>query len=138
MSMGHILVFFNSIDTAPQRILWKSSKEGFKRWPFKIIKHFADTSRRVATQYPFSKISRLFTDFPDFRPFSRPFERPILAIFIHQQFENFVQIFMHADLIFNEKSQTINIRKGMFLNINCLAICVQKHSVSNIACIYGK
>ena len=41
---------------------------------------------------------------------------------------------MHADLIFNEQSQTINIRKGMFLNINCLAIYVQKHSVSNIAC----
>ena len=31
---------------------------------------------------------------------------------------------MHADLIFNEKSKTINIRKGMFLNINCLAIYV--------------
>ena len=72
--------------------------------------------------------------FPDFRPFSRPFERPILAIFIHQQFENFVQIFMHADLNFNEKSQTINIRKGMFLKINCLAIYVQKHFLSNIAC----
>ena len=43
-------------------------------------------------------------------------------------------MFMHADLIFNEKSQTINIRKGMFLNINCLAIYVQKHSVSNIVC----
>ena len=42
-------------------------------------------------------------------------------------------MFMHADLIFNEKSQTINIRKGMFLNINCHAIYVQKHSVSNIA-----
>ena len=41
---------------------------------------------------------------------------------------------MHADLIFNEKSQTINIRKGMFLNINCLAIYVQKQPVSNIAC----
>ena len=45
---------------------------------------------------------------------------------------------MHADLIFNEKAQTINIRKGMYLNINCLAIYVQKHSVSNsvsnIAC----
>ena len=41
---------------------------------------------------------------------------------------------MHADLIFNEKSQTINIRKGMFRNINCLAIYVQKHPVSNIAC----
>ena len=85
------------------------------------------------------KIPRLLTDFSlTFDRFSRPFERPILAIFIHQQFENFVQIFMHADLIFNEKSQTINISKGMFLNINCLAIYkaiyVQKHSVSNIAC----
>ena len=30
---------------------------------------------------------------------------------------------MHADLIFNEKSQTINI-----------AIYVQNHSISNIAC----
>ena len=73
---------------------------------------------RVATQYPFQN-SLTFTDFG---PFSRPFERPILDFFIHQQFENFVQIFMHADLIFNEKSQTINIRKRMFLNINCLAI----------------
>ena len=27
---------------------------------------------------------------------------------------------MRSDLIFKEKSQTINIRKGMFLNINCL------------------
>ena len=47
---------------------------------------------------------------------------------------------MHADLIFNEneKSQTINIRKEIFLNINCLAIYVQKHSVSNIACNLGK
>ena len=44
--------------------------------------------------------------------------RRILAIFIHEQFESFVQIFMLADLIFKEKSQTINIRKGMFLNIN--------------------
>ena len=41
---------------------------------------------------------------------------------------------MHADLIFNEKSQTINIRKGMFLNINCLVIYDHKHSVSNAAC----
>ena len=41
---------------------------------------------------------------------------------------------MHADSIFNEKSQTMNIRKGMFLNINCLAIYVQKYSISNIAC----
>ena len=69
-----------------------------------------------------------FDRFPD------PFERPILAIFILQQFKNFVQIFMYADLIFNEKSQTINIRKGMFLNINCLVIYDQKHSVSNVAC----
>ena len=27
---------------------------------------------------------------------------------------------MRSDLIFKEKSQTINVRKGMFLNINCL------------------
>ena len=33
---------------------------------------------------------------------------------------------MHADLIFNEKSQTINIRKE--------SEHAQKHSVSNIAC----
>ena len=60
----------------------------------------------------FSKFPDFSLTFPDFRPFSRPFVRPI---FIRQQFENFVQIFMHADLIFNEKSQTINIRNGMFL-----------------------
>ena len=66
---------------------------------------------RVATQYPF-KNSLTFDHFPD------PFGRPILAIFIHRQFENFAQIFMLADSIFKEKSQTINSRKGMFLNIN--------------------
>ena len=33
---------------------------------------------------------------------------------------------MFADLIFKEKSKNMNIRKGMFLNINCL------HFVENI------
>ena len=42
--------------------------------------------------------------------------------------EDFAQIFELADIIFKEKSSTINIRKGMFL------IYVQKHSFSNIAC----
>ena len=88
----------------------------------------------VATQYPFQNSLTFHCIFPDFRPFSRPYESLILAIFIHQQFVNFVLIFMHADLIFNEKSQTINIRKGMLLHINCNAIYVQKHSISNIAC----
>ena len=59
-----------------------------------------------------------------------PFGMPILDIFNHRQFENFVQILMLADLIFKEKSNTINIRNGMLLiiNLNCL-----KHSLSNIA-----
>ena len=40
-----------STDTAPQWILWKRIKQGglvppgLKRWPFKLIKHFADTTR---------------------------------------------------------------------------------------------
>ena len=73
---------------------------------------------RVATQYRFQN-SLTFDRFPD------RFGRSILAIFIHRQFEIFVQIFMHSDLIFKEKSQTINIRKGMFLNINCLQFMLE-------------
>ena len=46
----------------------------------------------------FPDFSLTFDHYPD------PFGRPILAIFIHQQFENFVQIFMLADLIFKEKN----------------------------------
>ena len=42
---------------------------------------------RVATQYSFHQNSLTFHWlFPDFRPFSRPFWRPILAIFIHWKF----------------------------------------------------
>ena len=67
----------------------------------------------------FFKIPWLFTDFSlTFDHFPDPLKRPILAIFIYRQLKNFVQIFMLADLIFKEKSDTINIRKGMFLNIN--------------------
>ena len=51
------------------------------------------------------KIPWLFTDFSlTFNRFPDPFGRPILAIFIHRLFENFVQIFELADLIFKEKS----------------------------------
>ena len=42
--------------------------------------------------------SLTFNHFPD------PFERPILAIFIHRLFEDFAQIFELADVIFKEKS----------------------------------
>ena len=84
------------------------------------------------------KIPWLFTDFYlTFNRFPDRFGRSILAIFIHQQLENFVQIFMRSDLIFKEKSQTINIRKGMFQKLSehkLLAIYVRKHSFSNIAC----
>ena len=73
----------------------------------------------------FPDFSLTFDRFPD------RFRRSILAIFIHLQLENFEQIFMRSDLIFKAKSQTINIRKGMFLNI---AIYVRKHSFSSIAC----
>ena len=59
----------------------------------------------------FSKL-RLFTDFSlTFDRFPDGFGRSILAIVIHRQLENFVQIFLHSDLIFKEKSQTIKTRK---------------------------
>ena len=51
--------------------------------------------------FKFFDFSLTFDNFTDL------FGRPILAIFIHQKFENFVQIFMLVDLIFKEKSQTI-------------------------------
>ena len=38
---------------------------------------------------------------------------------------------MHSDLIFKEKSQTINIRKGMFLNIGTIPSLI-------LLAIYGK
>ena len=51
------------------------------------------------------KIPWLFTDFSlTFNRFPDPLGRPILAIFIHQLFEDFAQIFELADLIFKEKS----------------------------------
>ena len=39
---------------------------------------------------------------------------------------------MRSDLIFKEKSQTINIRKGMFLNINCLQfmLLLMQHQIN--------
>ena len=46
----------------------------------------------------FPDFSLTFNRFPD------PFGRPILAIFIHQLFEDFAQIFELADLIFKKKS----------------------------------
>ena len=56
----------------------------------------------------------IFDLFPDH------LRRPILAIFVHRQFENCVQIFMLADFIFKEKSQTAHMTniKKIFLNIN--------------------
>ena len=87
---------------------------------------FLQYSSVFLTGFPLNilfEIPWLFTDFSlAFDRFLDPFERPILAIFIHQQFENFIQIFMLADLIFKETSQTIHIRKGMFLNTACLRI----------------
>ena len=68
-----------------------------------------------------SQNSRTFECFPD------PFERPILTIFIHCKFENFVPIFMLADLIFFKRERNVSEHK-------LLAIYVQKHSFSNIAC----
>ena len=75
---------------------------------------------RVATRYPF-KMLGLFTDFSlTFDRFPDPFGRPILSILsLIDSSKIFIQIVMLADLILKEKSQTINIRKGMFLNINC-------------------
>ena len=50
------------------------------------------------------KIPWLFTDFSlTFYRFPDRFRRSILAIFIHRQLENFVQIFMLSDLIFKRK-----------------------------------
>ena len=83
-----------------------------------------------------------FSKFPDFSltfdHFPDRFGRSILAIFIHRQLENFVQIFMHSDLFFKEKSQTINIRKGMFLNINCLQFMLGNIPSLILLAIYGK
>ena len=71
---------------------------------------------RVATQYPYQNSQTLHLLFPDFRHFLDPFGRPILAIFIHRQLKTkFIQIILLADLIFTEKFQTRNIRKGIFL-----------------------
>ena len=47
-------------------------------------------------------------------------------------------MFMHSDLIFKEKSQTINIRKGMFLNINCLQFMLGNIPSLTLLAIYGK
>ena len=92
---------------------------------------------RAATQYRFQ--NSLFTDFSlTFDRFPDRFGRSIFAIFIHRQLENFVQIFMCSDLIFKEKSQTINIRKGMFLNINCLQFMLRNIPSLILLAIYGK
>ena len=80
----------------------------------------------------FPDFSLTFDRFPD------RFGRTILAILIHRQFENFVQIFMLSDLIFKEKSQTINIGKGMFLNINCLQFMFRSIPSLILLAIYGK
>ena len=49
------------------------------------------------------KILWLLIDFSlTFNPFPDTFGRLILAIFIHRQFKNFVQVFMLADLIFKK------------------------------------
>ena len=45
---------------------------------------------------------------------------------------------MRSDLIFKEKSQTINIRKGMFLNINCLKFMLGNIPSLILLAIYGK
>ena len=45
---------------------------------------------------------------------------------------------MRSDLIFKEKSQTINIRKGMFLNINCLQFMLGNIPSLILLAIYGK
>ena len=86
---------------------------------------------RVATQYRFRN-SLTFDRFPD------RFGRSVLAIFIHRQLENFVQILMRSDLIFKEKSQTINIRKRMFLTINCLQFMLGNIPSLILLAIYGK
>ena len=55
-------------------------------------------SRVVFSKFP--DISLTFDHFPD------PFERTnFQQFFFHQQFENFVQIFLLADLIFKRESQ---------------------------------
>ena len=60
--------------------------------------------------------------FSDFRQFSGPFREVDFNHFHPLTIQKYVQIdlFMLADLIFREKSETINIRKRMFLNIYCL------------------
>ena len=45
---------------------------------------------------------------------------------------------MRSDLIFKEKSQTINIIKGMFLNINCLQFMLENIPSLILLAIYGK
>ena len=76
----------------------------------RLQSHTLEASPGLALNNPFQN-SMTFNRFPD------PFGKPILAIFICRQFENFVQIFVFSNLIFKEKSQSINIRKGMFRNL---------------------
>ena len=45
---------------------------------------------------------------------------------------------MRSGLIFKEKSQTINIRKGMFLNKNCLQFMLGNIPSLILLAIYGK
>ena len=45
---------------------------------------------------------------------------------------------MRSDLIFKEKSQTINIRKGMFLNINYLQFMLGNIPSLILHAIYGE
>ena len=64
----------------------------------------------------FPDFSLTFDSFPD------PLLKVNIGILIYRRFENFVQIFILADLIFKGQSQTMNIRKGMFLIISCLQV----------------
>ena len=54
---------------------------------------------------------------PTFDCFLDPFLKPILDIYVNQQFKLFVQIFMLSDLMFKQKFLIIHIRKGMFLKL---------------------
>ena len=87
-------------------------------WPLSFV---LSSDQGCLLKYPFQNSLTFHWLFPVFRTFSRIlFRRQITAILIHQQFENLVKIFMLADFIFKEKSQTKNIRKRMNLNINYL------------------
>ena len=89
---------------------------------------------KVATRYPFQN-SRLF---PDFRQLSRSFWKADFSHFFPSTIRNFAQIFMLVVLIFKETFQTINIRKGMFLNINCMQFMLRNVPVQILLAIDEK